>query len=77
MPFYFISKALLVLKIFTFLSRLFDHVGKWLDEKAKLDFKIYDNTGLFFLFKKALYRIKACGCHLSFYVLVDLDLDKE
>ena len=31
-PFYFILKALLVLKVFKFLSRLFGHVGKtaWL-----------------------------------------------
>ena len=30
---------------------------------------------LFLFFKKALYRIKTIGQHLSFNVLVDLDLD--
>ena len=40
--FYFILKALFVLKIFTFFSRLFGHVGKFLDKKTKVDFKIYD-----------------------------------
>ena len=42
--FYFILKALFVLKIFTFFSRLFGHVGKFLDKKTKVDFKIYDVT---------------------------------
>ena len=31
--------------IFTFLSRLFGHVGKWPDKKAKVNFKFYDVTG--------------------------------
>ena len=44
--FYFMLKALFVLKIFTFLSLIFDHVGKWLDEKAKFNLKIYDVTDL-------------------------------
>ena len=37
--FYFILKALFVLKIFTLLSLLFDHVRKWRDKKAKFNFK--------------------------------------
>ena len=42
--FYFMLKALFVLKIFTFLSWLFGYVGKWLDKKAVVNFKIYDVT---------------------------------
>ena len=42
--FYFTSKALFVLKIFKFLSWLFDHVGKWLDKKDMVNFKFYDVT---------------------------------
>ena len=45
--FYFILKALFVLKIFKFLSRLFGHVGKRLDEKDKVNFKIHDVTTWF------------------------------
>ena len=41
--FYVIVKALFVLKIFKILSRLF-YVRKWLDKKAKVNFKIYDIT---------------------------------
>ena len=37
--FYFILKALFVLKIFIFLFWLFDHVGKQLDEEANINFK--------------------------------------
>ena len=42
--FYFMLKALLFLKIFTFLSRLFGYVEKRLDKKAKVNFKIYGFT---------------------------------
>ena len=38
--FYFILKALFVLKIFEFLFRIFVQVGKWLDKKVKVNFKI-------------------------------------
>ena len=38
--FYFVLKALFVLKIFKFLSWLFGYVGKWFDKKAKFNFKI-------------------------------------
>ena len=40
--FYFILEVLFVLKIFKFLSRLFGHVGKMLDYKDKVNFKIHD-----------------------------------
>ena len=43
--FYFIAEALFVFKIFIFLCWLFGHVGKQLDKKAKVNFKIYDVTG--------------------------------
>ena len=41
---YFTSKALLILKIFKFLSLLFGHVLKWLDQKDKVNLKFYDAT---------------------------------
>ena len=37
-------KGLSVLNIFKFLSWLFGHVGKQLDKKWKINFKIYDVT---------------------------------
>ena len=40
--FYFILKALLVLKIFNILSLIIWYMGKQLDKKAKINFKIYD-----------------------------------
>ena len=40
--FYFVWKALSILKMFKFLFWLFGHVGKWLDNKAKFIFKIHD-----------------------------------
>ena len=42
--FYFILKALLVLKIFKFLPGISVHVEKQLDQKDKINFKIYDIT---------------------------------
>ena len=41
--FYFILKALFVLKIFTFFHK-FGYVGKWLDKKTRVIFKICDDT---------------------------------
>ena len=38
------SKALFVLKIFTFLSLLFGNVAKRIDKKVKVNFKFYDAT---------------------------------
>ena len=40
--FYFVLKTLFVLKIFTFLSWLFGHVGKRLIKEAKINFRMYD-----------------------------------
>ena len=42
--FYFTLKAYFVLKTFEFLSGLFGHVEKRLDQKNKVNFKIYDVT---------------------------------
>ena len=42
--FYFILKDLIVLKVFKFLSRLSGDVGKQLEQKRKISFKIYDVT---------------------------------
>ena len=42
--FYFTSKALFVLKIFTFPSWLFGHLAKRLDKKDKVNFKFYAVT---------------------------------
>ena len=39
--FYFILKALFVLKVFKFVFRLFGHVEKRLDKKARVNLKIY------------------------------------
>ena len=35
-------KALFVLEIFTFLSKIFGYVEKWLDKEAIVNFKSYD-----------------------------------
>ena len=42
--FYFMLEPLFVFRIYTFLSWLFDTGGEWLDTKAKVDFKIYDDA---------------------------------
>ena len=42
--FYFISKAIFVLKMFKFLSWQFGHVAKRLDKKGKVNVKFYDVT---------------------------------
>ena len=42
--FYFLLKALFVLKIFQVLSSLFGYVEKRLDKKANVNFKIHDIT---------------------------------
>ena len=42
--FYFILKAIFVLKILKFISNIFGHVKKRFDKKAKVNFKIYDVT---------------------------------
>ena len=40
---YFMLKTLLVLETFTILLWLFGYVEKWLDKKAKVNFKIYES----------------------------------
>ena len=42
--FCFILEALFVLELFKFLFGLLGHAGKWLDNKAKVNFKICDVT---------------------------------
>ena len=42
--FYFTLKALLILKIFNFLSSIFVNAEKRLDSKDKVNFKVYDIT---------------------------------
>ena len=42
--FYFTSKVVFVVKIFKFLSWVFDNVAKGLDKKGKVNFKFYDIT---------------------------------
>ena len=42
--FYFVSKALFVLDIFTFLSWFFGYIVRRLDNKTMVNFKIYDVT---------------------------------
>ena len=42
--FYFVLKAPFVLKIFKFLSWIFGQVEKWLDQKYKINFEIFDVT---------------------------------
>ena len=44
--FYFMLKAVFVLKIISFLSSLFGYVEKRLDKKVKVNFKMYDVTEL-------------------------------
>ena len=43
-PFYFTLKALPVLKMFIFLPWLFVHIGTLLDQKVKVNFKMFDIT---------------------------------
>ena len=57
--FYFTSKALFVLKIFKFLSRLFGHLAKRLDKKDKVNFKFHDVTA---------WLINNCNTHIVQYL---------
>ena len=38
--FHSVFKVLFVLKTFSFLPLIFDNVGKWIDKKAKVNFKL-------------------------------------
>ena len=70
--FYFILKALFVLKIFRFLFWLFGHVVKRLDKKDKVNFKFYDirawltgnncNTHTVFPLIRALSNFETVRC---------------
>ena len=53
--FYFILKALFVLKMLKFFTNFSGYVGKWLDKRAKVNFKIYDvtNWNIIFICKKS------------------------
>ena len=57
--FYFILKAFFALKIFKFLSQLFGHVRKQLDEKDKVNFEINDVTTWF---------TNNCNAHIAQYL---------
>ena len=57
--FHFTSKALFVLKVFKFLSWLFDHVAKRLDKKDKVNLKFYDVTP---------WLTNNCNAHIAQYV---------
>ena len=56
--FYFMLKALFILKIFTILFWLFGHVGKRVDEKVKVDLKLYDIID---------WRTSQCNTHSDQY----------
>ena len=58
--FYFIIKALFVLKIFKFLSWLFDHVSKQLGYGHKVNFKFYDVTAWLTMIIYILPNISRC-----------------
>ena len=55
---YFTSKALFVLKIFMFLSRLFGLVAKRLYKKDTVDFEFYGVTA---------WLTKECNTHIAQY----------
>ena len=42
--FYFIIKALFILKVFKFLSLIFGHVEKQFDKETKFNFELYGVT---------------------------------
>ena len=57
--FYFTLKALFVLKVFKFMTYLFGHVAKWLDQKDMVNFKFYDITA---------WLAKHCNTHIAKYL---------
>ena len=48
MLFYFTLKTLFILKYLISCPDFYDHVGKRIDKKAKVNFKIYDITNILF-----------------------------
>ena len=57
--FCFILKDLFVLEIFTLCPYFFDHVGKRLDKKARVNFKIYDAMN---------WEINNCNTYIAHYL---------
>ena len=57
--FYFTLKVLFVLKLFRPLSRLFGRIEKQLDQKDKINFKIYDVTA---------WLTNNCNTHIEQYL---------
>ena len=57
--FYFIWKALFILKIFESLSWLFGHVSKQLDKKDKINLEFYDVTA---------WLTNNCNTHIGQYL---------
>ena len=67
-PLYLTLTALFVLEIFKFLLWLFVHVGKRLDKKAKVNFKIYD-------IRK--WEKSNCSTHIARYLKTQRQSDNE
>ena len=63
--FYFILKILFFLKIFKFLFWLFAHVGKRLDLKDKVIFKLHDST---------TWETNNCNIHIAQYIKKQMQL---
>ena len=57
--FYFTLKALILLKMLKFLSWIFGHVGKLLDKKDQVIFKIYGVT---------TWLTNNCNTHIDQYI---------
>ena len=64
----FTSKALFVLKIFTFLSWLFGHCAKRLDQKDKVNFNFFDVTA---------WLASNCNTHIVQYLEKQRQSDNE
>ena len=66
--FYFTLKVLSILKIFKFLPWQFSRVEKWLDQKDKVNFKIYDIT---------TWETNNCNTHITQYLKKEKQSDNE
>ena len=66
--FYFTLKVLSILKIFKFLPQQFSHVEKWLGQKDKVNFKIYDIT---------TWETNNCNTHITQYLKKEKQSDNE
>ena len=65
--FSFTLKARFVPKIFQFLSQRFGHVGKLVDQKDKVNFKIYGVT---------TWKINNCNTHIAQYIKMCLYINQ-